>query len=101
MQFVAGFLFDKGVYTILDHPDGKKQYIARLKEASVTGVWCGAWAAHNPELASRQMHALAAMVDAGTLRPRVTESYPLERFAEAFAAITGRRALGKVVLTMG
>jgi NADPH2:quinone reductase len=46
------------------------------------------------------MQELAAMVEAGTLQPRVTERYPLERFADAFAAITARRALGKVVLTM-
>jgi NADPH2:quinone reductase len=74
--------------------------IALLKEASVIGVWWGTWAGHHPEVASRNMHDLAAMVEAGTLRPRVTERYPLERFADAFAAITGRRALGKVVLTM-
>jgi NADPH2:quinone reductase len=74
--------------------------IALLKEASVIGVWWGTWASHNPEIASRNMHELAAMVDKGTLKPRVTERYPLERFADAFAAITGRRALGKVVLTM-
>jgi hypothetical protein len=30
----------------------------------------------------------------------VTASFPLERYADAFAAITERRALGKVVLTM-
>jgi NADPH2:quinone reductase len=41
------------------------------------------------------------MVSEGTLRPRVTERYPLERFADAFAAITERRARGKVVLTFG
>lgn len=74
--------------------------IALLKEASVIGVWWGTWAGHNPQLASQNMTELAAMVDAGTLKPRVTERYPLERFVDAFAAITGRRALGKVVLTM-
>ncbi len=74
--------------------------IALLKEASVIGVWWGTWAGHHPQLAAQNMQELAALVDSGTLRPRVTERYPLERFAEAFAAITGRRALGKVVLTM-
>jgi NADPH:quinone reductase len=74
--------------------------IALLKEASVIGVWWGTWAGHNPALAARNMSDLAAMVEDGTLKPRVTERYPLERFADAFAAITGRRALGKVVLTM-
>ena len=74
--------------------------IALLKEASVIGVWWGTWAGRNPQDALRNMQELAAMVEAGTLQPRVTERYPLERFADAFAAITGRRALGKVVLTM-
>jgi NADPH2:quinone reductase len=74
--------------------------IALLKEASVIGVWWGTWAGHNPQDALRNMQELAAMVEAGTLQPRVTERYPLERFADAFAAITARRALGKVVLTM-
>lgn len=75
--------------------------IALLKEASVIGVWWGTWAGRNPKEALRNMQELAAMVEAGTLRPRVTERYPLERYADAFAAITERRALGKVVLTMG
>lgn len=74
--------------------------IALLKEASVIGVWWGTWAGRNPQDALRNMQELAAMVEAGTLRPRVTERYPLERYADAFAAITERRALGKVVLTM-
>ena len=46
------------------------------------------------------MAELAAMFEAGKLNPRVTESYPLARFADAFAAITARRARGKVILTM-
>lgn len=74
--------------------------IALLKEASVIGVWWGTWAGRNPQDALRNMQELATMVEAGRLVPRVTERYPLERFADAFAAITGRRALGKVVLTM-
>lgn len=75
--------------------------IALLKEANVIGVWWGTWAAQNTELARSNMTELSAMVSEGTLRPRVTERYPLERFADAFAAITERRARGKVVLTFG
>jgi NADPH2:quinone reductase len=74
--------------------------IALLKEASITGVWWGTWSNHNPGDSLQNMAELAAMVEAGKLNPRVTESYPLERFAEAFAAITARRARGKVILTM-
>jgi NADPH2:quinone reductase len=74
--------------------------IALLKEASITGVWWGTWSSHNPGDSLQNMAELAAMVEAGKLNPRVTESYPLERFADAFAAITARRARGKVILTM-
>jgi NADPH2:quinone reductase len=74
--------------------------IALLKEASIIGVWWGTWAARNPKLSLQNMRELAAMIEERRLVPRVTERYPLERYAEAFAAITGRRARGKVVLTM-
>jgi NADPH2:quinone reductase len=74
--------------------------ISLLKEASIIGVWWGTWSRKNPAASLRNMAELAAMVESGALRPRVTESYPLERYAEAFAAVTERRARGKVVLTM-
>ena len=73
--------------------------IALLKEASIIGVWWGTWGKHNPGGLVQNMMELAAMVDAGKLNPRVTESYPLDHYVDAFAAITERRAKGKVVLT--
>ena len=74
--------------------------IALLKEASIIGVWWGTWASHNPGDSLQNMAELAAMVDEGKLNPRVTESYAMARYTDAFAAITERRAKGKVVLTM-
>ena len=73
--------------------------IALLKEASIIGVWWGTWAHNEPGESRRNMAELTAMVDQGALIPRVSESYPLERFLDAFAAITQRRARGKVVIT--
>ena len=75
--------------------------IALLKEASVVGVWWGTWAARNPELQVHNMQRLAAMIGEGALAPRVTESCALDDFRQAFDAITGRRARGKVVLRPG
>lgn len=72
--------------------------IALLKEASIIGVWWGTWGSENPGDSLQNMMDLAAMVEAGKLNPRVTESYPLERFEDAFAAISERRAKGKVIL---
>jgi len=75
--------------------------IALLKEAKLIGVWWGTWSAHNPDESLQNMVELAALVEQNKLRPRVTERYPLERYTDAFGAIAGRRARGKVVLTMG
>jgi NADPH2:quinone reductase len=74
--------------------------IALLKEASIVGVWWGTWAAKNPKLQRQNMQELAALIQAGVLMPRVTESHLLEDFQQAFAAITERRARGKVILRM-
>jgi NADPH2:quinone reductase len=74
--------------------------IALLKEASIIGVWWGTWASKNPELQIQNMQELAAMIKEGTLSPRVTESYALDDFTQAFAAITERRARGKVILRL-
>ena len=75
--------------------------IALLKEASIVGVWWGTWASKNPKLQMQNVMEMAQLIAAGTLKPRVTESYALENFVDAFKAITERRALGKVILTMG
>jgi len=74
--------------------------IALLKEASVVGVWWGTWAAKNPRLQIQNMKELGDLIRKGALTPRVTESYRLEDFKEAFEAITSRRARGKVILRM-
>jgi NADPH2:quinone reductase len=37
---------------------------------------------------------------AGKVRPHVSERFPLERAGEAIAHLAGRKALGKVVVTM-
>jgi len=72
--------------------------IALLKEASIIGVWWGTWASKNPKLQIRNMMEMAALISDGTLTPRVTESYALDDYKDAFRTITERRALGKVTL---
>lgn len=74
--------------------------IALLKEASIIGVWWGTWCQHHPGGSAKNMAELATMVAAGQLSPRVTETYTLERYAEAFASLENRKAQGKVILKM-
>lgn len=73
--------------------------IALLKEASVIGVWWGTWAQKNPVASARNMAELAERVASGQLQPRVTETFELDRFEEAFLALSERRARGKVIFT--
>jgi len=74
--------------------------IALLKEASIIGVWWGTWAARNPALQAQNLQELTTLIADGKLNPRVTESYALDDYVDAFSAITERRALGKVILRM-
>lgn len=74
--------------------------IALLKEASIVGVWWGTWVAKNPRENIQNITELAQLVAAGKLKPRITESHALDDYVDAFAAITERRARGKVILTM-
>ena len=74
--------------------------IALLKEASIIGVWWGTWAAKNPMIQVQNVQEMAGMIAEGKLTPRVTESYALDDYVDAFKAITERRARGKVILRM-
>ena len=71
-----------------------------LKEASAMGVWWGPWAMRNAGVQAENLRAMAEMIGAGLLQPRVTGAYPLDEFREAFRAITARRVRGKVVFRM-
>jgi NADPH2:quinone reductase len=72
-----------------------------LKEASVLGVVWGAWIERDPGAYRAQLAALMAMYEAGRIRPRITAHFPLERAADAIRIVGERRALGKVVVTVG
>lgn len=72
--------------------------IALLKEASIIGVWWGTWLINHPGESEQNMKELFAMVHKGILKPRVTESWPLEKFVAAFNSLSKRTAKGKVIL---
>jgi len=74
--------------------------IALLKEASILGVWWGTWAKKNPQLQIQNLQEMTQLIADGNLTPRVTESYALDEFKDAFKTITERRARGKVILRM-
>ena len=68
-----------------------------LKEARLLGVYWGDWAARNPVESASNLNEISELVAAGKLRPRITSTYPLDRYPEAFAELAERRAMGKVI----
>ncbi len=69
-----------------------------LMERSIIGVYWGAWVERHPSASGRNFEALGTMVADGKVRPRVSGEFGLDDHGEAFATLTERRALGKVVL---
>jgi len=74
--------------------------IALLKEASIIGIWWGTWLKKHPAESEQNMKELFGMVIKGILKPRVTESWPLENYVQAFNSLSNRTARGKVILKL-
>lgn len=56
---------------------------------------------YQPEKLQTSVAELLALFEAGSLKPCVTHTLPLERSAEAIRLLTNRQAHGKVVVTIG
>ena len=68
-----------------------------LKSNAIIGVFFGAWIQREPAAYRTNIAELFALHAKGKLRPRVTKTYALADYVEAFATLTGRRAQGKIV----
>jgi NADPH2:quinone reductase len=69
-----------------------------LKQASVVGVFWGAYARARPADNAKNFAELFGWYAQGLLRPHVSETFPLERYREALDVVMNRRAQGKVAL---
>ena len=72
-----------------------------LKSCSVVGVFWGGWVAREPAAHAQNVGDLFAFHAQGKVRPHICARYPLARGGEAIRALADRRALGKVVVTVG
>jgi NADPH2:quinone reductase len=75
--------------------------LALLKGASVVGVFWGDFARREPERFADSLRQLARWYGEGKLRPHVSQTFPLEKAAEALKLMAARQVRGKVVLTVG
>ena len=70
-----------------------------LKGAAVVGVFWGSWTKREPEAHEQNMAELFELFTEGTIQPHVSSTYTLDQFLDAFGEVSGRRAIGKVILT--
>ena len=71
-----------------------------LKNFSAVGVFWGRHADEHPEYSQQAHDKLTDLFLQGKLDPPVDRTFPLERAPEALEEISGRRVLGKIVLTV-
>ena len=69
-----------------------------LNNIDVVGVGWGAWTATHPGALQQQWDGLAGLLTSGALAAPKPDVYPLERAADAVAALENRTARGKVVV---
>lgn len=69
-----------------------------LKGAAVVGVFWGAFAQRQPQDNAANFQHLFAWHGEGKLKPLVSQTFPLQRAAEAIDTLGQRKAVGKVVV---
>lgn len=69
-----------------------------LNNVDVVGVGWGAWTFAHPGYVREQWAEIAPLLASGALQAPVPEIYPMERAADAIAALENRSARGKVVI---
>src|SRR5688572_23192793 len=74
--------------------------LALLKGASIVGVFWGDFARREPERFAESARQLARWYGEGRLRPHVSQTFPLEKAAEALKLMAERKVKGKVVLVL-
>jgi len=69
-----------------------------LKGASIVGVFWGSFLQHEPQANEENVQELFDLVTSGTITPRVTDTFPLASFRDAYRVIEDRTATGKILL---
>ena len=69
-----------------------------LKQASLVGVFWGAYARREPEANLADLRQIMAWIREGKLKPLISGSYPLAEGGAAIRHIADRKALGKLVV---
>jgi NADPH:quinone reductase-like Zn-dependent oxidoreductase len=93
----------EGRFLVVGFPAGIAKLplnLTLLKSCDVCGVFWGAFAARDPQSNAAHVDQLFRWWDGGKIAPRVSAVYPLERAADAIAALRDRAAVGKLVVKL-
>jgi len=71
-----------------------------LKGCSIVGVFWGEFTRREPERFAESMARLGRWYTEGRLKPHISETFPLERAADALTRMANREVKGKVVLSV-
>jgi NADPH:quinone reductase-like Zn-dependent oxidoreductase len=93
----------EGRYLVVGFPAGIPRLplnLTLLKSCDVCGVFWGAFAARDPKANAKHIRTLFRLWEEGKIAPMVSRIWPLEQGGEAIAHMAGRKAVGKLVVTM-
>ncbi len=94
----------EGRYLVVGFPAGIPRLplnLTLLKSCDVCGVFWGAFAARDPKANAAHIATLFSLRSEGKIAPRVSATWPLAQGGEAIAHMAARKAVGKLVVTMG
>ena len=94
----------EGRYLVVGFPAGIPRLplnLTLLKSCDVCGVFWGAFAARDPQRNAAHIARLFRLWAEGKIAPKVTETFAFERGGDAIAHLASRKAIGKVVVTVG
>ena len=109
---VGGDLFDQalrriaweGRYLVIGFASGRipsaPVNIALLKNASIVGLFWGAYWQNDAAVIRRSFEQLMTHFAAGEIKPHIHQTFPLEDAVSALRELQERRAMGKVVITI-
>jgi NADPH:quinone reductase-like Zn-dependent oxidoreductase len=94
----------EGRFLVVGFPAGIAKLplnLTLLKSCDVCGVFWGGFFARDPKRNTAHVAQLFRWWDEGKIAPRISATYPLERAGEAIAELRDRKAVGKLVVSLG
>jgi NADPH2:quinone reductase len=94
----------EGRFLVIGFPAGIPKVplnLTLLKGCDIVGVFWGAAVARDVKGHQENVRELIALYNEKKIKPHVSERFPLERGADAIVHLASRKAMGKVVVTVG